>query len=189
MYYPSRVHIPYLPVRCRKVLRFMGGSLGPGLEVCGNSGLRIPMVPHFHQSIGNIKRKQGAWRVQKYISLIGAEIPYLPVRGRKVTSFMGGSIGPRMEIRGTSVLPIPMVPRLHQSKSYTKRKLLAWRVQKCVSLVGADTVLTSTGPKIPRFMGGSIRPSTEICGILGLQISIVPRLHQSNGSRKRKRRH
>ena len=79
------------------------------------------------------------------------QIPYLPVRGRKVPRFMGGSIGSRVEIRGTSGLPIPMVPRLHQSHGNIKRKLRAWRVQKCITLVGAYTVLTRAGPQISLF--------------------------------------
>ena len=148
------MQIPYLPVRGRKVPRFMRGSIGSRMEICGSSGLPIPMVLRLHQSNGEFKRKLRAWRVQKCISLVGAEIPYLPVRGRKVPSFMDGSIWPRMEICGTSVLPIPMVPRLHQSNSYMKRKLRAWRVQKCISLVGADTVLTSAGPQSTPFHGG-----------------------------------
>ena len=69
------------------------------------------------------------------------QIPYLPVPGRKVPRFLGGSIGSRMDLCGTSGLPIAMVPRLHQSNGNIKRKLRAWRVQKCITLVGADTVL------------------------------------------------
>ena len=72
---------------------------------------------------------------------------YLPLCGSKVPRFMGGSIGHRMERCEISALPIPMVPRLHQSNDYMKRKLRAWRVQKCIPLVGADTVLTSSGPE------------------------------------------
>ena len=53
------------------------------------------------------------------------QIPYLPLRGSKVPRFMGGSIGPRMEICETSALPIPMVSRLHKSNGYNKRKLRA----------------------------------------------------------------
>ena len=70
-------------------------------------------------------------------------IRYLPVRGRKVPRFMGGCIGPTMEICGNSGIPILMVQRLHQSNGNIKRKIRAWRVQKCITLVGADTVLTS----------------------------------------------
>ena len=106
------------------------------------------------------------------------------MRGRKLPLFMGGSIGPRMKICETSTLPIPMVPRLHQSNAYIKRnlrtrrvqkctaqcngfikrKLPEWRVQKCIALLGADTVLTSAGPQITpcdrvmyRVHGGNLR--------------------------------
>ena len=82
------------------------------------------------------------------------QIPYLPVWGRKVPCFMGCSIDPRMEICGTSGLPILMVPHLHQSNRYMKRKLRTWRVQKCITLVGADTVLTSAGPQSTPFHVG-----------------------------------
>ena len=76
------------------------------------------------------------------------------MRGWKLPRFMGGSIGPRMEICETLDLPIPMVPHLHQSNGYRKRKLRAWRFQKCIALVGADTVLTSVGPETTPFHGG-----------------------------------
>ena len=87
---------------------------------------------------------------------------------------MGGSIGLRMEICGTSALPIPMVPRLYQSNSYIKRKLRAWRVQKCIALVGADTILQVRGRKLHRFMEGTIGPRIEICGTSTLPIPMVP---------------
>ena len=80
-------------------------------------------------------------------------IPYLPVRGPKLPLFMGGSIGSSMEIFEISALPIPMVPYLHQRHGYVKRKLRAWRVQKCTALVGADTALTSACPQTIPFHG------------------------------------
>ena len=73
---------------------------------------------------------------------------------RKLPCFNGGSIGPRMETCGNSGLPIPMVPRLNQSNGYMKRKLRAWRVQKCIAVVGADTVLTSAAPQTTPCHGG-----------------------------------
>ena len=79
--------------------------------------------------------------------------PYLPLRGSKVPLFMGGSIGPRIEICEILGLPIPMVPRLHQSNGYIKRKLRAWTVQKCIALVGVDTVLITAWPQSTRFHG------------------------------------
>ena len=75
------------------------------------------------------------------------QIPYLPVRGCKLPSAIRSNIGSTKEIYETSSLPIPMVPRLYQCNVYIKRKLRAWRVQKCIALVGSDTVLTSAGPQ------------------------------------------
>ena len=123
------------------------------MEICGIFGLPIFMVPHLHQCNGYMKRKLHAWRVQECITLV-VQIPYLPVRGCKVPGFMEGCIGPRMEICGISGLPILMVPRMHQSNGYMKRKLRPWRVQKCINLVGADNVLTSAGSQNTLFHGG-----------------------------------
>ena len=53
-----------------------------------------------------------------------------------------------------SALPIPKVPRLHQSNGCIKRKLRAWRVQNCIVLVGADTVLITVWPQSTPFHGG-----------------------------------
>ena len=83
----------------------------------------------------------------KNVLPLSVQIPYLPVRGPKLPRFMRGSIGSSMEICETSALPIPKVPRLHQGNGYFKRKLRAWRVEKCIALVGADTILTSAGPQ------------------------------------------
>ena len=114
--------------------------------------------------------------------------PYLPVRAHKLHRVMGGSIGSRMQTCGISGLPIPMVPRLLHSSGYTKRMLRAWRVQKCIALVGEDTVLTSAWPQTTPCHGGSIGSRMEICRISGLPIRMVPHLHQSYGYIKRKLR-
>ena len=152
------MQIPYLQVRGRKALHFMRDSIGPRMEICGTSGLPIPMVPCFNQSNYTMKRKLRAWRVQNCITLLSVEIPYLPVRGRKVPHFMGGSIGPRMDLCGNSGLPIPMVPRSHQSNGSIKRKVRAWRVQKCITLSLHIPYLPVRGRKVSGFMGGSKNP-------------------------------
>ena len=85
------------------------------------------------------------------------QIPYLPVCGHKVSRVIGGSIATRMEICGISDLSILMVPCLHQTNGYIKRKLRAWRVQKCIALVGADTVVTSAWPQTTQCRGGLYR--------------------------------
>ena len=125
------------------------------MEICENSALPIPMVPRLHQSNGYIKSKLRAWRVQNCIALVGADTVLL--RGRKVPRFMGGSMGPRMEICEILGLLIPMVPLLHQSNGYIKKKLRAWRVQKCIDLVGADTVLFTAWPQSTPFHWGWYR--------------------------------
>ena len=79
------------------------------------------------------------------------------MRGRKVSRFMEGSKGPTMEICETSCLPIPMVPRLHKSKGYIKRKLRVWIAQKCIALVSAENVLTSAGLQSTSFHAGQYR--------------------------------
>ena len=90
----------------------------------------------------------------KNVLPFSVQIPYLPVRGCKLPRFMGGSIGPRMEICGLLGLPNPMVTLLHQSNGYIKRKLREWRVQKCIALVSVDTVLTSAWLQTTPFHGG-----------------------------------
>ena len=90
----------------------------------------------------------------KNVLPLSVQIPYLPVRGRKLHRFMGISIWFRMEVCGTSALPIFIVPRLHLSNGYIKRKLLAWRVKRCIALVGADTLLTSAWLETTPFHGG-----------------------------------
>ena len=58
-----------------------------------------------------------------------------------------------MEICETLALPTPMIPHFHQRNGYIKSKLWAWRVQKCIALVGADTVLTTAWPQTAQFHG------------------------------------
>ena len=142
----------YLPLRGSKVPRFMGGSIGPRMEICEISALPIPIIPHLHRSNGYIKRKLWAWRVQIYIALVGADT-VLTTAWKQSTPFHGGSIGHRMEICETLTLPIPIVLHWHQSNGYIKRKLRAWRVQKCIAQVGPDTVITTAWKQSTPFHG------------------------------------
>ena len=113
------------------------------MEICETSALPIPMAPRLHQTNGYLKRKLWAWRSQTCIALVCAETVLTTVWKQSIP-YHGGTIMPRMEICETSALAIPIVPRLHQSNGYIKRKLRAWRVQKCIALVGADSVLTTS---------------------------------------------
>ena len=122
-----------------------------GQYMVHQGNMRIPMVPRLHQCNGYIKRKLRAWRVQKCIALIGADIA-LTSAGPQTTPCHGGQY---MVHQGN--MRIPMVPRLHQCNGYIKRKLRAWRVQKCIALVGADIALTSAGPQTTPCHGGQYR--------------------------------
>ena len=57
----------------------------------------------------------------------------------------------------TSGLLIKMVPRLHQSNGYIKRKLRECRAQKSNGAVGAESVLCSWGPQTTPFHGGQYK--------------------------------
>ena len=59
----------------------------------------------------------------------------------------GAVFGPERKFAILRANQTALVPRLHQCNGYIKRKLPAWRVQKCIALVGADTVLSSAGPQ------------------------------------------
>ena len=83
--------------------------------------------------------------------------PYLVVRARKLPRILDGSLWPRMEICKSLGPPTPMVPHLHQSNGYIKRKLRVWRAQKCIPLVGTETVLTCAEPQTTPFHGWKCR--------------------------------
>ena len=136
---------------------FQGGVVqGPEWKY---AKLRSYQSPWYSVCIKTMVISKGSYGHGEFKNVLpqSVQIPYLQLRGSKVPRFMGGSIGPRMEICETSVLPIPMVQRLHQNNGYIKRKLRAWRVQKCIALVGADTVLTTAWKQSTPFHGGQYR--------------------------------
>ena len=81
-----------------------------------------------------------------------------------------------------------MVPRLHQCNCYIKRKLPAWKVEKCNALVGADNVLTSAGPQTNPCHGGQYRVQRGNLRNFGPTHPMVLRLLQCYGYIKRKLR-
>ena len=176
---PLSVQKQYLPVRGRKLPRFMGGRIGPEIEIFETSGLSIPMVPRLHKSIGYIKRKLRVWRTQKCIALVCAETVLISML-QETTPFHGGQYMAGIEIFETAGPPIHMVPRLHQSNGYIKRKLRAFRAQKCFAHVFAETVITSAGPKTTPFHGGQYRSGMEIRETSGVLIGMVLHFHKRN---------
>ena len=81
-----------------------------------------------------------------------------------------------------------MVPCLHQGNIYTKRKLRAWRDQKCIPLVSAITPLTCTGLQNTSSRVWRYEPRTESCLNWDGPIAMVPCVHQGNINTKRKLR-
>ena len=67
------------------------------------------------------------------------------MRAVKIPRLEGGSKGPRTESLVNWDGPFAMEPCLHQGHIDTKRKLQVWRDQKCISLVGAITLLNCAG--------------------------------------------
>ena len=108
------------------------------------------------------------------------------MRAIKRPRLEGGSIGSRTESWVIFDGPISMVPCLHQGYIYTKRKLHAWRAQKCIPLVGAIIPLTYAGRQNTPSRGGSIRSRTESWVNCDEPISMAPCLHQGNIYTKRK---
>ena len=102
------------------------------------------MVPCLHQSNVYIKKNLLVWRVEKCIPLVVGKTA-LAFVGRQTMPSHVSQYRPRTEIWGNPGLPFTMVPCLHQSNVYIKRKLQKWRVQKCSPLVGSKTALTSSG--------------------------------------------
>ena len=131
-------------MRAVKILRLEGGGIGPRTESCINWNGLIAMVPCLHQGNINTKRKVQACRHQMCIPLVGAITPLTYV-GRQNTPSRGKQFGPRTETCLNWDGPIAMVPCLHQGNIYTKRKLRAWRDQKCIPLVSATTPLICAG--------------------------------------------
>ena len=137
-----------------KLPRFRDDNIGPRIEICEFSGLPIPMVPHFHKRNVYIKRKLRVWRTQKYIALVGAET-VLTSAGQQTTPFHGGqyTVGnANMRKFGATFQYGTAFPQ--EECLYLKESTgMEWRAQKCIALVGAETVLTSAGPQTTPFHG------------------------------------
>ena len=127
-----------------KQLHLEGGSIRPRTESRVNWDGAITMVPCLHQ--GNIytKRILRVWRVQKYISLVGAITPLTSAGRRNIPSpgrHYSAQNGKLHKLGRTYHHGIVFAPRQY----LYKRKLRVWRDQKCIRLVGAITRLTSAG--------------------------------------------
>ena len=123
----------------------MQRCIGPTMEICGNSGPPIAMVPCLHQINVYIKRKLRVWRAHKCNFFVGAKTVRTGTGLQTTSCHAAPYWANNIYICGNSGPPIAMVPCLHQINVFIKRKLRVCRAQKCNILVGAKTVLTGTG--------------------------------------------
>ena len=131
------------------------------------------------------KGSYAKWEPQNVI-LVSVKKAHLTARTFKILSFIHRRIGPTVGICGNSVLPLPMVPWLHQRNNYIKRKLPGWRPQKCNPSFSAKRPPRSTDLQIPILVHRPIKPPGRIFGNSGLPLAMVPWLHQRNIHMKRK---
>ena len=99
------------------------------------------MVPCLHQSNVHIKWNLQVWRVQKCILLVGAKTALICAGQQTIPSQVSKYGAENGHLR-KSWSTFAIVPCLHQSNVYIKRKLQVWRFQKCIPLLGAKTALT-----------------------------------------------
>ena len=123
------------------------------------------MVPCLPQSNVHIKRKLRLKRVQKCIPLVGANTALTCASLQTTPSHVRRYRAENGNLQKLG-LPFTMIPCLHQSDVYIKRKLRVWRVQKCTPHVGAKTSLPCARRKttlshVSQFMAenGNLRKS------------------------------
>ena len=141
------MQISHSPVPGRKLPRVIGGSTESTKEICETFGLPIPMVPRLHQFNGYIKKEATSMESSKM---------YFPSRCRYRTHQCGaanypvswGTVqDPPRKYAKLRAYQYPWYRVSTNAMVILKRKLRAWRVQKCIALVGADIALTSAGPQ------------------------------------------
>ena len=86
----------------------------------------------------------------KNVIALSVQKNVLRMRAFKLSGFMQSRIEPTMKIWGNSGLLISIVPNLHQSSDYIKRKLLVWRAYKYNHFVDAKIVLAVAGMQTTR---------------------------------------
>ena len=118
--------------------------IGPRPESCE---IRTDLSPWYRACTKEIFIPKGRYGDGENRNLLRLSVQQtdLPVRAVKIPHLEGGGIGPRTESCVNWDGPIAMVPCLQKGNLYTKRKLRAWRDQKCILLVGAITPLTWAG--------------------------------------------
>ena len=175
------------PVPSCKLPHVMQRHIGPAPDIFGISGLPITMVPCLHRCKCILKGSYGCGEPKNAVSL-SVQLPHRLVPSCKLPRVMQRHVGPVMEIFRIWGLPIAIIPCLHQSNVYIKRKLRVWRIQNLNFLLVQRPHRPVPCCKLPHVMQHHVGPAKEIFGISGLPIAMVPCLHQCNVYLKRKLR-
>ena len=123
----------------------MGSSIGPRIEKCETSGLQFSMVPRLHQSNGYIKWKLCAWRAQKCNASDSGDTA-LTSAGPQTTPFLGGQYKAQNRNMRNFGPTNPHGTAFARKQWLYQKEGMGMEIEKCIALVGADTVLTSAGP-------------------------------------------
>ena len=146
----------HFPVRTCKEPCFMQRRIGPTVQIWGNSGRAIAMVPCLHQWNVYIKTELSGCCAQK-CNPFSVQKAHIAVRTCKELGSMQRRIGPTVQICVNSGLAIAIVQCLHQWNVYIKRKLRVCSAQKCNPCLVSKSPLRSTDLQITRFLAAPYR--------------------------------
>ena len=101
--------------------------------------IRVSLLPWYRVCTKAMFSSKGSYRYGEYKNVFVSSVqkPQFPVVGLQTTPSHVSQCRAETEICGNPGQPFTMVPCLHQSNVYIKRKLRVWRVQKCTFFVGA----------------------------------------------------
>ena len=89
---PSSVQKTHLPVRGRKIARYMGGGMGSRMEKCKIS---CTPIPWYRVCTKAMVTSKGSYVYGELKNVLPSSVQktHLPVRGRKIARYMGGGMG------------------------------------------------------------------------------------------------
>ena len=132
-----------------------------------------------------IRKGNYGYSEHKNVNIESVPKGFLRVRACKLLGLMQRRIRPTIEICGNSGLPFSIIPCLHQSKVYMKRKLRDGEPKSVILESVQKGYLRVRACKLQGFMQRRTRPTKEIFGNLGHPFSLVPCVRQNKVYMKR----
>ena len=135
----------------------MHRSIGPTIQICRTSGLPSARYRGCTKLIFISKGSYDNGE-PKNVFLVSVQIAHLAVRTVKITRIHAASYMAAVRICGISELTFAILPCLHQTNIYIKRKLRQRGVQKCILCFSANSPPRGTDlqnyPESCRFVYG-----------------------------------